>query len=86
MPTETPTRSIVKAVTWQLMGLVTMTLIALAITGDLTASSGLAIVSALTGFVCFILHERVWARVKWGRGQANPARPRPFSDQTVTSE
>jgi len=71
MPSETHIRTIVKAVTWQLLGLVTMTLIALAVTGDLTASGGLAIVSALTGFVCFILHERVWARVRWGRRQAS---------------
>ena len=68
MPNESRIRSIAKALTWQLIGLVTMTLIALIVTGDLKASGGLALTSAATGFLCFILHERIWARIPWGRG------------------
>lgn len=65
---ESRTRSIVKALTWQLLGLVSMTLIALVFTGDIRASGGLALASAATGFLCFFLHERIWARIPWGRG------------------
>lgn len=64
---ESRTRSIVKAVTWQLIGLLTMTLLAWIATGDLASAGGLAVGAALTGFVCFILHERVWAHISWGR-------------------
>lgn len=64
---ESPARSIVKAVTWQLLGLVTMTLLAWLMTGSLTAAGSLAFAAALTGFACFILHERIWARIPWGR-------------------
>lgn len=64
---ESPTRSIVKAVTWQLLGLVTMTLIAWIVTGSLTSAGGLALTAAATGFICFIIHERVWAHIPWGR-------------------
>lgn len=64
---ESPARSIVKAVTWQAIGLVTMTLMAWFATGSLTAAGGLALAGALSGFVCFILHERLWARISWGR-------------------
>lgn len=64
---ETRTRSIAKAVTWQLLGLVTMTLIAWLITGDLGASGGVAVTAAVTGFLCFIVHERIWAHIRWGR-------------------
>ena len=64
---ESPVRSIVKAVTWQMLGLVTMTALAWMATGNLAAAGGLALSAALTGFVCFILHERIWARISWGR-------------------
>ena len=64
---ESPARSIVKAITWQLLGLVTMTELAWLATGSLAAAGGLAISGALSGFVCFILHERLWARISWGR-------------------
>ena len=66
---ESPARSIVKAVTWQLLGLLTMTLLAWLVTGSMTAAGGLALGAAATGFVCFILHERIWARIRWGRLQ-----------------
>lgn len=64
---ESPARSIVKAITWQLLGLFTMTALAWLATGSLVAAGGLAISGALSGFVCFILHERLWARISWGR-------------------
>lgn len=64
---ESHTRSIVKAVSWQLVGLVTMTLLAFVATGDWRAAGGLALGAAGTGFVCFIIHERVWAHISWGR-------------------
>lgn len=64
---ESRTRSIVKAISWQLVGLVTMTLLAFVATGDLAAAGGLALGAAGLGFVCFILHERVWAHIAWGR-------------------
>ena len=63
---ESPTRSIAKAVTWQLTGLVTMTLLAFFATGDFTAAASIALSGAASGFVCFIVHERIWARVRWG--------------------
>lgn len=64
---ETHTRSIVKAISWQMLGLVTMTLLAWLTTGDLLAAGGLALAGAISGFVCYILHERAWARIYWGR-------------------
>lgn len=63
---ESPARSIAKAITWQLLGLITMTLLAWVVTGSLTSAGGLALGAAATGFFCFILHERAWARIRWG--------------------
>lgn len=64
---ETKTRSIIKAISWQIVGLFTMTLLAWAVTGDMAAAGGLAGSAALTGLVCFFIHERIWARIPWGR-------------------
>jgi len=67
---ETPLRSLVKAVTWQALGLVTMTAITFALTGSLATGGAVALVSTVTGAVFYILHERLWARVRWGLAEA----------------
>ncbi|WP_417309636.1 DUF2061 domain-containing protein [Devosia sp.] len=67
---ESATRSIAKAITWQLTGLVTMTLLAFFATGDITAAASIALSGAVSGFIFFIVHERIWARIPWGWRQA----------------
>ena len=64
---DRPIRTLVKALTWQASGLVTMTGIGYLATGSVSAGGGIALASAVTGFVAFFLHERLWARVRWGR-------------------
>jgi len=64
---ETHRRSLAKAVTWQLTGLISMALIGYAFTGSLSAGGMLALVTTAIGFVCYLIHERVWARIGWGR-------------------
>jgi uncharacterized membrane protein len=65
---ETPLRSFVKAITWQLVGLVTMTALAFVVTGSLASAGSLALGAALTGLALFFLHERIWSLIAWGRG------------------
>ncbi|KEJ88934.1 hypothetical protein DSW25_11860 [Sulfitobacter donghicola DSW-25 = KCTC 12864 = JCM 14565] len=60
-------RTATKALTWQLMGLVTMTAIGFVFTGSIAAGGGIAIVGAAAGFVSYFFHERVWQKVSWGR-------------------
>ncbi|MCI4664219.1 MAG: DUF2061 domain-containing protein [Neomegalonema sp.] len=60
-------RTLAKAISWQLLGLATTTLIAWIATGSLAASFGTAAGAAAAGFVCYFLHERAWAAVRWGR-------------------
>ena len=64
---ETPRRSFVKALTWQAMGLVVMTTITWAVTGSVGTGGAIALLGAATGMVTYILHERAWARVRWGQ-------------------
>lgn len=60
-------RTLLKALTWQALGLVSMTLVGLAHTGSLTAGVSLAASSMVVGFVFFLIHERVWNAIRWGR-------------------
>ena len=50
-----------------MMGLVSMTVVGYIFTHSLTASSGIAIASAVTGFIAYFVHEKLWSRVGWGR-------------------
>lgn len=64
---ETAKRTIAKTLTWQVVGLLTMTLIGYVITGSAGAGGSIAAVSTCIGAVFYLLHERAWARIRWGR-------------------
>ncbi|MCB1480284.1 MAG: DUF2061 domain-containing protein [Rhodobiaceae bacterium] len=64
---ETTARTIVKSVSWQLMGLITMSVIGYAFTRSFSAGGGIAIAGAATGLVTFVIHEKIWGQVRWGR-------------------
>jgi uncharacterized membrane protein len=64
---ESKVRLLTKAITWQVAGLFTMTLIGYLFTGSIAASGGIAIVGSVTGFVSYFAHEVAWSKVSWGR-------------------
>lgn len=64
---ETPKRTLAKAVSWQLLGLISMAVIGWFFTGSLAVAGSMAVVTAICGSVCYFLHERVWNRISWGR-------------------
>lgn len=63
---ELKKRTLVKALTWQAMGLATMLGLGFLTTGSVRAAGGLALGSAVIGMVGYLVHERLWARVRWG--------------------
>jgi uncharacterized membrane protein len=66
-PVDTRLRSIVKAIIWQLMGLVVMIVIGFAVTGSFWAGGVMGVINALIGVATYMIYERVWAAVSWGR-------------------
>ena len=64
---DSPRRTLVKAVTWQLLGIATMTALALFQSGNLTDAVLLALSASASGFVFYFIHERCWSKVNWGR-------------------
>jgi uncharacterized membrane protein len=61
-----------KALTWQIFGLFSMTALGVVFTGSLAVGGYFALTAAALGLICFVIHERVWARVSWGREQNRP--------------
>ncbi|NOC82603.1 DUF2061 domain-containing protein [Ruegeria sp. HKCCD6428] len=64
---ETRRRSVVKAIVWNAMGLATMTLVGLIATGSAAVGGALALVNTAIGLALYIVYERIWAGVSWGR-------------------
>ena len=64
---ESKTRTIVKAISWQALGLLTASALAWIYTGSIGNALSLAGTAAISGMIFFILHERVWDHIGWGR-------------------
>lgn len=64
---ETRKRSLVKALVWNLLGLAVMALVGLAATGSAAVGGAMAVVNTAIGFVLYLLYERLWAGIRWGR-------------------
>lgn len=60
-------RSLVKAVTWRMVGSLDTFLLSLLFTGSGKLAISIASVEALTKVGVFYLHERAWRRIAWGR-------------------
>ena len=63
---ETPTRTLIKSLTWQISGLIVMTVVTWFVTGSLVDGGAVAVSGALIGFFSYMVHERLWSRVRWG--------------------
>ena len=64
---ETRRRSLVKAVIWNLIGLAVMALVGLAATGSAAVGGAMALINTAVGLVMYLVYERIWSRIRWGR-------------------
>ena len=64
---ETAKRSVLKALIWNVLGLFSMALVGLAMTGSLVTGGAMAVINTAIGFTLYFGYERVWAKVSWGR-------------------
>ena len=60
-------RSIVKAVSWRIVGSTAAVIIAYAVTGSLAVSSTIGIIHLISNTILYYFHERIWNKIKWGR-------------------
>ncbi|NIZ14713.1 DUF2061 domain-containing protein [Phaeobacter sp. HF9A] len=66
---ETRGRSLVKAVVWNSIGLATMALVGFIATGSATTGGVMAAINTGIGFVSYLIYERIWAKINWGRAE-----------------
>lgn len=68
---ETRRRTLVKAVLWNLIGLAVMALVGFLLTGSWSVGGAMAVINAALGLTMYVIYERVWARISWGRHGAH---------------
>ena len=66
-------RTWTKALSWQAIGLLMMSVVNYFYLGDLHQGLGLSLLLTVQGLLTYVVHERLWARVRWGTGPAASA-------------
>ena len=64
---ERPLRSIVKSISWRVIGTIDTVLISWFITGEVTLALSIGSIELFTKMVLYFLHERLWNAMRWGR-------------------
>ncbi|WP_343487614.1 DUF2061 domain-containing protein [Allomuricauda sp. d1] len=64
---ESPKRSIVKSISWRVIGTLDTIIISWVITGTLTLAFSIGVVELVTKMVLYFFHERIWNNIKWGK-------------------
>lgn len=69
---DTTRRSIAKAISYRLFGTLTTTSLVLAATSKLELAAAVGLADTLFKVVVYILHERAWNRISYGRLKPEP--------------
>ena len=64
---EKPTRSIVKSISWRVIGTLDTIIISWIITGTLTLAFSIGFVELISKMVLYFFHERMWNKIQWGK-------------------
>ncbi|WP_062056262.1 DUF2061 domain-containing protein [Aquimarina longa] len=64
---EKPIRSIVKAVSWRIVGTVDTLIVSYILTNEIAVATSIASIDFITKMILYFFHERVWNRIKWAR-------------------
>ena len=60
------TRSVLKAISWRIIGTLDTMALGWVITGDLTVGLKIGALELVTKFVLYYFHERIWSKSKFG--------------------
>lgn len=74
---EQKRRTWAKAITWQLLGLVVMTLVNYLYLGDWRQGASLSASLTFISLLSYVMHERLWGLIRWGLASPSVERPRP---------
>ena len=60
-------RSLVKTVSWRVVGTIATIIISYLITGTLTLAFSIGIIELISKLILYFFHERAWNKIKWGK-------------------
>ena len=69
---ETKIRSLVKTLSWRVTATITTIIVALAITKRIDIAVQIGLIEALLKMLVYFIHERSWARIKFGIHEKKP--------------
>lgn len=64
---EKPLRSVIKALSWRLIGTLDTLVVSYFLTGKIGLATSIASVDFVTKLVLYFFHERIWNKIKWGK-------------------
>jgi len=64
---DKPVRSVVKAISWRIVGTFDTLMVSWFVAGDLKIASSIASIDFVTKMILYFFHERAWNAVKWGK-------------------
>lgn len=64
---EKPGRSILKSISWRIVGTIDTILISYLITGKLNMAFSIGSIELVTKMGLYFFHERIWNSIKWGK-------------------
>ena len=65
LSSEKPIRSIVKAISWRIVGTIDTVVISWIITKELTLALSIGSIEIITKIILYYGHERIWNLIKW---------------------
>ena len=66
---ETRARSIVKALTWRIGGLIVTSSVVWVVTGQAKLAASIGLADTLVKLLAYYVHERCWLKVQFGRAK-----------------
>jgi len=68
---DSQSRSLIKALSYRMLGSTATSTIFLLLTGNLTISLSAGVLDCLAKIALYFLHERIWDRIPFGRPKAH---------------
>ncbi|MGB0837751.1 MAG: DUF2061 domain-containing protein [Flavobacteriaceae bacterium] len=64
---EATARSVVKSISWRIIGTLDTVVISYIVTGELTLAFSIGSIELLTKMLLYFFHERFWNQITWGK-------------------
>ncbi len=64
---DKPLRSIIKSISWRVVGTMDTIIISWVITGEIAIALTIGSIELITKMILYFFHERIWNIIKWGK-------------------